>query len=262
MKKTEMSRLKAEIRGDFKKLSGKKLSEEEKKEMAGGDKDLPVKNEKEMAEEKDQVNMEWDKHMAALKEGVEKGDMAKCKEAHEAMSKMKAPVHMSEGFAQDATQGEDEKKSMDSLQKQVDELNTQMARYSGMMEELMGDDEDETEMEGEPVEMEEKEDDDDEEKEMSDEEKDKEKKLETEKEVEMSEQEEDDEKKKKEMKSQMGLKKKLAEFDGMYRKKSFQVKKKGTGYIWIMNGYGSPKAYATEGEAIQEAKKAIDRILS
>ena len=71
--------------------------------------------------------------------------------AHKALADKFAgsPVHMEAGAMGDV-KSEDYKKSMDAMQGQVDELNTQMARMAGMVKEMMGADEEEgKELEGE-----------------------------------------------------------------------------------------------------------------
>ncbi len=155
----QMKRLKAEIKNDFRKMSGKKLSAEEKaeqeKEMAGGNHEEPVKPGKDphavpgQAADEEQLSKVHAAHMAKLKACLEAGDVEGAKKAHEDLCKHLAEhgtAHLSaegDAISHGDVKSEDEKKSQEALQGQVDELNTNLARLAGMVSELMDAEKDE-----------------------------------------------------------------------------------------------------------------------
>ena len=155
MKKKNLKRLKAEIANDFKKLSGGKLNlaslEDEDEdhgkdhEMAGGNKEHeinPGKDPHDVPGEGGDMKMgEFKEHMAHCAKCLAEGDVDGAKEHHE-----KAMKHMAEHFGEgkkDMSAGvgdvksEDYKAGMDALESKVDEMGTQLARFAGMVSELM-----------------------------------------------------------------------------------------------------------------------------
>lgn len=146
MAKSQMKRLKGETLKDFKKL-GKKLNAEmeaELEDLEDPKEDAKMKKHMEDLEEevkddagKKMSSGEMKKHLEDLKKHLESGDVEKAKESHAALAKCaeesKDEKHMEMGDVK----SEDYKKSMDTLQGQIDELNTQMARMGGMVEEMM-----------------------------------------------------------------------------------------------------------------------------
>lgn len=141
-------RLKAEIKGDFRKL-GKKLAlgPEDKehgddKEMGGGNKESavnPGQDPHSVHGPQGGVSEEGNKvmaaHLAKMREHLAAGNMDGVKQCHAEMEKhMASGKHMS--FGGDV-KSEDEKESYDKLQGQVDEIHTNMARLAGMVSELM-----------------------------------------------------------------------------------------------------------------------------
>lgn len=219
LEKKQMSRLAAEIKGDFKKLGAKMkhmgedkdkedIHEKSEKKMA----DKPEHDEKHLAEEK-HLNSECMKHMEAAEKHMEEG---KHEEAKAELKKMKEHMskhglkHMAEGDHGIAdVKSEDEMKSMEEMKSEVDELKTNMARMAGMIEELMGVEKEEGEhLEEEAAEhakLEDHEDGDDEDdKHLSEEEKEEKKKLAEKEEADKKKLAEDEEKKaklKKELKN-------------------------------------------------------------
>lgn len=153
LEKRQMKRMASEIRGDFKKMAGRKLSfkdedkfePEDKKDMSG-----PV--EKEINPGKDDHAVpgqagdeKFMAHLSEMGKHLANGDIEKAKESHAAMTaqcKMGGDEKsLSEGPGD--VKSEDYKMAMDDLQSQVDDLNTQLARMAGMVTEMMGSDEEE-----------------------------------------------------------------------------------------------------------------------
>lgn len=144
LEKNQFKRLKAEIAKDFKKMTGKKMLAEEDetdpKSKLSGPKEFPVEPGKDphevpgQAGDEEQLKHMW--HM--MKKHLEAGNIDGVKEEHSKMGKhMSGEMkHMSE-YAGDV-KSEDEKNGMNDLQHQVDELNTQLARMAGMVDELIG----------------------------------------------------------------------------------------------------------------------------
>ena len=163
----EYKRLRKEIAGDFKKLTGKKLVEDEDHEehskemsrklmkdelceMSGPEeKEIsPGKDEHVVpGQEKDEAQLAH--HMAALAHHLSKGDIESAKEVHASLAHHLGfgEKHMSE-FAGDV-KSEDEKAHSADVQGQVDELKTQLSRLAGMVSELIGSEEKEGEHFGE-----------------------------------------------------------------------------------------------------------------
>lgn len=104
LKEAEVKRMKSEIRKDLKKL-GAKVKEDEKEENP----------------KKDMAGEEAEKDKKKLSDSY-------CDESTKEMSADEAP-------------SEEAVKSMEELQKQVDELTTQMARLAGMLESVMSEEE-------------------------------------------------------------------------------------------------------------------------
>lgn len=149
LEKTQLKRLRSEIAGDFKRLSGKKMSFDDAgedkdhgdtHEMEGGNKETPVapgKDEHAVPDQAGEVEMAHMAHMKKLGDCLAAGDMGGAKEAHAAMAahlEKSGMKHMEIGDVK----SEDYSKSMSSLESQVDELTTQMGRMAGMVKELMG----------------------------------------------------------------------------------------------------------------------------
>jgi hypothetical protein len=142
----QRARLKSEIAGDFKRLTGKPLAgaeEEEKKEMAEMPEAKEAEAHLEVAEEpKHQESMaKMAAHLARMGKHLEEGDTEKAKEVHAMLTKMAesakgTDAHLEEGEEMEAGEGEEGKKT--NLQSQVDELQAQMSRMAGMVEEMMG----------------------------------------------------------------------------------------------------------------------------
>lgn len=150
MKKDQIKRLKGEIRADFKRLTGKKMAsaddveEGHESHLAGGNKLDPVNPGKDehavpgQAGDEQQLRHMWGKHCEELKKHLDAGDIEGAKAAHKKMEDLgreHGMKHMAE-YGTDV-KSEDYKKGMDELQRQVDEQQTQMARLSSMLEELM-----------------------------------------------------------------------------------------------------------------------------
>jgi hypothetical protein len=155
------------VLGDFRKLSGKPMKMENAEDKDHGfdhemaAKEMPVGkdqgavagqegDEKQMASGEDMAQHmahceEMGKHLAAGNLDDAKmcyGKMMK----HMAECGMGAMKHMSDGMEMSDVKSEDYKMSMDNLQGQVDELNTQMGRLAGMVDEMMGVEKDEAHM--------------------------------------------------------------------------------------------------------------------
>jgi len=157
LEKRQMSRLKAEVIGDMRKLSGKKLSKLEEAiedkdhgdthEMSFEEKIKAHKDSKELSEidpGKDphavpgQQGEHLKAHLAKIGECLAKGDVEGAKAAHEELCKYASSEPMADKkLSLGDVPSEDQQKNMGDVQSQVDELNTQMARLSGMVEELM-----------------------------------------------------------------------------------------------------------------------------
>lgn len=169
MNQKNLRKLKSEVMGDFKRL-GKKLAFGDE-----SDEDKEHGDTKQMAEEvhpgRDPHAVPGEggdeqqlKHLSAwhakhlehhhtMKKHLESGDIEKAKEHHVEMVKHCMEAHKYLGHhgsmesASDESsvkhmeigdvKSEDYKKSMDYLQQQIDELNTQLARISGSVEELI-----------------------------------------------------------------------------------------------------------------------------
>lgn len=138
----EAKRLKRETQKDMKRLGAKvemaegddedKDKSKEKKDMAsddkGGDEKKPMK-----------------KHMAALSAALESGDVEKAKMAYkECEAGMGDDTTMEEG-------SEESMKSMEEMDKKLNELTSQMARIAGAVAEMMkGEEEEGKELEADP----------------------------------------------------------------------------------------------------------------
>lgn len=141
----QMTKLKSEIKGDFKRM-GKKLSSDDESEKEEKIQDKSH----EMAGKEEAPSEHMAKHMEAMKQmkaHMEAGDMKSALACHAAAMK-----HLEEGKGGESeiekkelelgdVKSEDYQKSSNELQAQVDELNTQIARIAGMVEELMTDEE-------------------------------------------------------------------------------------------------------------------------
>lgn len=141
---TELKKLRGEIAKDFKKLGKEIPGQEEKKDMAGGNKETPVTPGKDEHVVPGQEGDEKLKaHLDAMSKHLEAGDMEKAKEAHKAMAAYCSGMQNMSGFGAGDVKSEDSQKSFEHMQSQVDELNTQMARMAGALHELIGDEESE-----------------------------------------------------------------------------------------------------------------------
>lgn len=152
LEKKQLKRLKSEIKGDFKRLTGKEMKTAEDDEdadhgktheMGGGNKEAPVNPGKDPhavdGQGGDEKSAEFAKHMSALSKHLAAGNLDEAKKAHEAVMahcSKHGLKHMEAGDVGDV-KSDDYKKSMEAHQGQIDELNTQMARMAGMVSELM-----------------------------------------------------------------------------------------------------------------------------
>lgn len=156
LEKKQLKRLRAEALSDFTKMTGRKLKlksgeevdpakkmageEEDEKDMGGGnhEEEITTPNDPH-AVDGEEKHLEYMQHMSAMEEHLAAGDIDAAKECH---AKMKAHLEkfgmkkMSEGGPGDV-KSEDYKESMDALQGQVDELQTNLARMAGAVDELM-----------------------------------------------------------------------------------------------------------------------------
>lgn len=154
MKKKNLKRLKSEIASDFKKMSGGKLNlsslEDEDEdhgkdhEMAGGNKEEeihPGKDPHDVPGEGGDSKMgALKEHMAHCAKCLADGDVEGAKEHHDKAMKYMADhgfgdKEMSAGVGD--VKSEDYKAGMDALESKVDEMGTQLARFAGMVSELM-----------------------------------------------------------------------------------------------------------------------------
>lgn len=155
LEKRQMTRLKAEIKGDFRKMGKKLAKDDEDKEhgdtyeMGGGNKENPVNPgkdphsvPKQEGDEKQMSSM-WGKHCAAMAAALEKGDVEGAKKVHSEMSAHMSKLAAGEAVGPGDVKSEDEKKSLETLQGQIDEVHTNMARLAGMVSELMSAEKDE-----------------------------------------------------------------------------------------------------------------------
>lgn len=142
LEKSQFKKLKSEAFKDFKKMSGGKV-----KLKAGFEEEEEVEEKKEklsaVEEHKDTHELGADKqepvemkaHMAKMAKCLEGGNIEEIKECYAEMAK-----HMEAGEAKHLavpTVGEDGQQAMAGIQQQIDELNTQLGRIGGMVEELM-----------------------------------------------------------------------------------------------------------------------------
>lgn len=186
LEKTQRTRMKAEIKGDLKKLGAKvKMSAGEEgfdKEKKDKDLSFEEKADKKMAVEpadKKDLSAEGRACLEEMKSCLEAGDVEKAKEAHSKLSKhLEANGEKHLGLGDDLipeNPAADQGKSMGEMQQQIDELSTQIARIGGLIEEVMVAEKAEGhDLEGEQVEDQahlEGEEDDNEDVEMSEEEK-------------------------------------------------------------------------------------------
>lgn len=152
--KANLKKLKSETMNDMRKLSGKKLFDKEEEiedkehKMAAEEIQAPKKDEHAVSgQEGDEVQLkkmyeDQSAHHETMKAHLEAGNIEEAKKHHEIMHACHMEMgkhlcgnmkHMEIGDVK----SEDYKKSQDNLQAQVDELNTQMARIAGMVNELM-----------------------------------------------------------------------------------------------------------------------------
>jgi hypothetical protein len=147
LERRQISKLKAQVRGEMKKL-GAKLKEDGEDDKDHGDKhemshklsdeaqeSHRAKKMGEEHEERGHASPEMKEHLAKMAHHLEKGDLEGAKSCHAEMCKM-----ASEGkslSAMDDVHSEDEKKSMEALESELDEVKTNLARMAGMVDELM-----------------------------------------------------------------------------------------------------------------------------
>lgn len=147
LEKKQFKRLRSEVAADFKRLSGKKLIDGEedkdadKKEMSGP-KEEPVNPGKDPHSVPGQAGDEQQlsAHLAKLSHHLEAGDIAGAKECTKALAAhlgKHGMKHMA-GEGMGDVKSEDYQAGMQSLQMEVDEVKTQLARMAGMVEELIG----------------------------------------------------------------------------------------------------------------------------
>lgn len=139
--KRQMKRLSAETKKDLMRLGAKgiKMSEDEKKGLAGGNELDPAHPGKDPSAVDGQAGDEEQimKHMSDMGKHLAAGNVEEAKKSHEALKACMGHggKHLAE-YTGDV-KSEDEKKSMEELQRQIDEQSTQMARMAGMIEEMM-----------------------------------------------------------------------------------------------------------------------------
>lgn len=156
LEKTQFKRLKAEAKADLKKLGAKvKVSEDEKKELALAEEKKMAGEKEEGAEEK---KLAFAKAMGDLKSCLEKGEVEEAKKALAAAESLgydeaKLAAGDSPAYVDGVAVEQEQQKSLEDIQKQVDDLSTNVARVFGMVEELISAEK----SEGESLEAEEKE---------------------------------------------------------------------------------------------------------
>jgi soluble cytochrome b562 len=159
MAKTEVKKLRKEFADDYKRLTGKKL------ESAEADMESELESELEEAAGKKRAAAEApvegdekgdvEKKMDELKKHLDGGDMEAAKKALSELEDLKkGKKHMaadpSPAPAADV-KSEDYRKGMSELQKQIDELSTQLARVTGQLTKLVEVEGDEAEHEAAPA---------------------------------------------------------------------------------------------------------------
>lgn len=125
LEKTQMTRLAAEVKGDFKRL-GKKVR---------------------LSSEEEEIGKKPKKDLSGEEDHKDEHELGKKKMSEEPEEKKKDLA------AEEDMGGEGQMKQMGDAQAQIDELATQLARIAGMVQELMDAEKEESEMEGEPMEM-------------------------------------------------------------------------------------------------------------
>ena len=133
LEKKQFKNLKSEIKKDFKRLGVKMKGEEEETDLAA---EINEDSKKEMSFEKHE---DLSKHLSAIEKHLEEG---KVEEAKKLACDMKQMKFGEEGKDEKKLEigdvkSEDYKASMEQLQAQIDELNTQMATMAGMVSEMM-----------------------------------------------------------------------------------------------------------------------------
>lgn len=141
LEKSQITKLKSEIKGDLKKLGAKMKDEDEDKDKK---KDMSA-DYAEMSDKKAELSSSHMKHMADCEKHLEAGEVDKAKEC---MKKMKETSEEKKDMSLDTSiPSEEQSKSMDSAQGQIDELKTQLARLAGIVKEMYDVEKEEHEME-------------------------------------------------------------------------------------------------------------------
>lgn len=147
IEKKQWKRMKSETRAEFKRLGAKMKeddADEDKDQGQGHEMNKGKKlaeHEEEGDEKKKEMAARMKSCMSALSKHLEEGNVDEAKKSHKEMSKCLeegGDKHLSEGFGESDVKSEDEKKAFDHLQSQVDELNTNLARMAGMVDEMIG----------------------------------------------------------------------------------------------------------------------------
>lgn len=142
LEKSQYKRLKAEAKADLKRMGAKVKESSEDKEMSSEEK-VEKKMAGAMPEAKDEKKMAFDKSMKDLKACLEQGEVEGAKKALQSAEEAgyHSDMSLAEGSAVPQVDGtvisDDQKKSLEDIQKQVDELSTNVARVFGMVDELI-----------------------------------------------------------------------------------------------------------------------------
>lgn len=165
LEKKQQKRLKADVKGELKKMGAKFKDDGEddkdhgdKHEMADGASEEHRAGKKlaDEASEEHRASAEHDEklksHLEHLKKCLEAGSIEEAKKAHEELSAHCAKHHLGgekHMSGMDDVKSEDYKKAMEHLEGELDEVKTQMARFAGVVDELMaGEAEEEAEQPG------------------------------------------------------------------------------------------------------------------
>lgn len=147
MKKKEIKNLKGEIAKDFKRLTGGKIKlssddPDDDKNLGGGNKEHEIKTPRDEhavpGEEEVEMAKEFHAAMKNCSHHLAQGNFEEAKKSHEtAMAHLEKGGGKHLGAGPGDVKSEDHDSQMSALSAKVDELNTQMARYAGLVSELM-----------------------------------------------------------------------------------------------------------------------------
>jgi hypothetical protein len=152
LEKKQQRRLKAEVRGELRRMGAKlKFEEEEEKEMAFGQ-EPEAKPEHKLADEATEEHHaaagEHEKHVEQLKHHLAQvqghlasGNIEEAKKSHEELMKHCEANHFATQGKHlsgvDEVKSEDYKQAMEHLEGELDDVKTNLARMAGMVDELM-----------------------------------------------------------------------------------------------------------------------------